>query len=232
MTNWSAVRDNFVAGLLLVTPLLITLWILRILVNFALQFIDPVVQETDLSSYVGNVEVVAQVIAVVLILLFVSSIGFLAKRRVGQRLFGSLGRIVTLIPLIRTIYATVRQLLTSFSSSESSVESLVLVEFPRRGIYAIGLITGESPQAVNDVAGAKSYNVFLPSSPNPAGGRLVMVPEDQVHEVDLSVREGLGLIMTTGATAGETDQPLPEGMTLPDDETTRQQTGGGDDTDE
>lgn len=207
MTNWRVLRDSFVAGLVLITPLLITLYILRILVNFALQFINPVVESTNLSAYTANVEIVAQVIAVLLIVLTISVVGFIAQRRTGERLFGSLGRMVTIIPLVRTIYGTVRQMMSSFSSSGSSYDSLVLVEYPRTGLYSIGLVTGNSPSVVSEKADKQVQNVFLPSSPNPANGRLVLVPEDQILDVDLSVREGLRLVMTTGV--GSDDEQYP-----------------------
>jgi len=199
MSRWESVRNSFIAGLVLITPLVITLYILQILFGFALNFIDPVVSETDLASYTANVEAVARVLAAAVIVLVVATLGFLAQRPTGQRLFGNLGRTVAVIPIVRTIYSTVRQMSTSLSSGETSYDSLVLVEFPREGVYAIGLDTSRSPEAVADVAGEPVRNIFLPSSPNPAGGRLILVPESQVYEVDMSVRQGMGLIMTTGA---------------------------------
>jgi uncharacterized membrane protein len=212
MSSWEGIRNSFIAGLVLITPLVITLYILQVLFGFALNFIDPIVAETNLADYTANVEAVARVLAAVLIVLVVSFLGFIAQRPSGQRLFGSLGRTVAIIPIFRTIYSTIRQMSTSLSSGETSYDSLVLVEFPREGFYSIGLDTSESPQAVSDVAGEPVRNIFLPSSPNPAGGRLVLVPESQVHKVDMSVRQGMGLIMTTGAGSrdGETVPPISD----------------------
>ncbi|MFC6721352.1 DUF502 domain-containing protein [Halobacteriaceae archaeon SHR40] len=209
MSSWEGVRNSFIAGLVLITPLVITLYILQVLFGFALNFIDPIVAETDLASYTANVEAVARVLAAVLIVLVVSFLGFLAQHPSGQRLFGSLGRTVAVIPIFRTIYSTIRQMSTSLSSGETSYDSLVLVEFPREDFYSIGLDTSESPQAVADVAGEPVRNIFLPSSPNPAGGRLVLVPESQVHDVDMSVRQGMGLIMTTGAGSRDVETVPP-----------------------
>jgi uncharacterized membrane protein len=214
MRLWAAVRRSFVAGIILLIPLLITLYILQVLVGFALQFIDPIVQNADLEGFTGDVELLARVIAVTLILVVVTVIGYIAQRPLGQRLFGSLGRIVSIIPIVRTIYSTVRQLSTSFSGSENSYDSLVLIEFPRKGMYAIGLVTSQSPVAVEDVAGEPVNNIFLPSSPNPASGRFVMVPESQVHEVDLSFRQGMRLLMTTGA-SGRNAPEIPESINVP-----------------
>ncbi|SDJ43504.1 Uncharacterized membrane protein [Halovenus aranensis] len=213
MSLRSGIRDSFIAGIVLVTPLVITLYVLQLLSGFAFQVIDPVVQGTSLASYTANVEVVARVIAALLIVFIITALGFLAQKKTGQRLFGSLGRSVTLIPIFRTVYTTVRQISKSFSSAETSYDSLVLVEFPRKNVYTIGLITSESPNEVSEVAGATVYNVFLPSSPNPASGRLVLVPEDEIHEVDLSVRQGMGLLMTTGA-GSERSGPVPAAVDM------------------
>lgn len=209
MSTWDGIRNSFVAGLILVAPLAITLYVLQILVGFALDFIDPVVAQTDLATYTANVELVARILAVVLIILVISLLGFLAQRRTGQQLFGSLGRTVAVIPIFRTIYSTVRQISSSFSNKDTAYDSLVLVEHPREGLYSIGLVTNESPRGVNEVAGSTVHNVFLPSSPNPASGRLVLVPEDQLHDVDMSVSQGLGLLMTTGARSSESARMPP-----------------------
>ena len=90
------------------------------------------------------------------------------------------------MPVVRTIYTAVRQISGSFTSGETPFDSLVLVEVPRMGVYAVGLMTGKSPAAVREVTDEPTRNVFL-SSPNPAAGRLVFAPETQIHEVDMSV---------------------------------------------
>lgn len=220
MSLRGGLRDSFIAGIVLVTPLVITLYVLQLLSGFAFQLIDPVVQGTSLESYTANVEIIARVIAALLIVLLITTLGFIAQRKTGQRLFGSLGRSVTLIPIFRTVYSTVRQISKSFSSAETSYDSLVLVEFPRKNVYTIGLITSESPKQVSEVAGSTVYNVFLPSSPNPASGRLVLVPEDEIHEVDLSVRQGMGLLMTTGA-GSERSGPVPAAVDMSPEEAVR-----------
>jgi Uncharacterized conserved protein len=181
------VRTSFVAGLVLIAPLVITLYLFQLLVGILLSAIDPVVQESNLGQYTA--ELIAQGIAVVSIATAILLVGALAQRKRGQQLFGRLGRLVTVVPVIRTIYATVRQISSSFTSGETAYDSLVLVEFPRRGVYAVGLVTSESPAAIVDVAEEPARSVFLPSSPNPAGGCLLFLPVSQIHEVDLSVRE-------------------------------------------
>jgi uncharacterized membrane protein len=198
-------RSSFVAGLALIAPLIVTIVALRFLLNWVTSFIDPVVQGTRLATYTANIEVVAQVLAAVLILLFVTLLGYLAQRSFGERLFGWLDRGVGLVPLVRVIYSSVRQVSNALMERSNRYESVVLVEYPREGMYVLGFVTGDAPDAAATVTGGAAYNVFLPNSPNPTGGRLVLVPEDQVHEVDISVRRGIRLLVTTGIAERESE---------------------------
>lgn len=209
-------KNSFVAGLLLVAPLVVTLFVLKVVAGWLVGILDPVVEGTRLTRYTANDALVAQVLAAVLIVASITALGFLAQRRVGRQVFGNFGRVVTFIPLVNTVYSSVRQVASSLVDRDSRYESVVLVEYPREGVYSIGLVTAESPEPVETVAGEEAYNVFLPNSPNPTGGRLLLVPAEEIHEIDMSVREGMRLIVTTGmgAEAGPSVQPPVEGATV------------------
>lgn len=209
-----AIKNSFIAGLLLITPLVVTAYVLKILVNWSLQFVNPVVQSTRLTQYTANIEAVAQLVAAVLIVGSITLLGYLAQKSVGKQLFGNIGRIVNVIPLVSTIYGSVRQVANSIVDRDTAYEGVVLVEYPRDGIYSIGLVTGESPSAVEEFAEQEVYNVFLPNSPNPTAGRLALLPADQVHELDMSVRRGMRMIVTTGMNSEEAEQ-LPGVDELP-----------------
>lgn len=201
-----ALKRSFVSGMILIAPLVLTLYVLRLLVTSSLQVIDPIVRETRLTQYTANVEVAAQLLAVVIIVGSIVLLGSLANRSVGRTVFGQVGRIVNVIPLFSTLYGSVRQVADSLVERNTAYESVVLVEYPREGVYSIGLVTGESPEVVESFAGDDVYNVFLPNSPNPTAGRLVLLPEHQVHEIDMSVRRGMRLVVTTGMAD---DEPAP-----------------------
>jgi uncharacterized membrane protein len=198
-------RSSFVAGLALIAPLIVTIVALQFLLNWLTRLIDPVVQGTQLVRYTANIEVVAQLLAAALVLLFITLLGYLAQRSLGERLFGWLDRGVGLVPLVRVVYSSVRQVSNALMERSNRYESVVLVEYPREGVYVIGFVTGDGPEEVSAVAGEETYNVFLPNSPNPTGGRLLLVPGDQVHEVDISVRRGIRLLVTTGIAEREGD---------------------------
>jgi len=213
MSVSSRIKDAFVAGLILIAPLVITLYVLTILVNWSLQFINPIVAETRLVEYTANIELVAQVIAVSLIVAAITILGLMAQWSIGKHLFGNVGRTVNFIPLVSTIYRSVRQVATSLVDRDTGYESVVLVEYPREGLYSIGLVTSEGRRAIDDVTGEQAYSVFLPNSPNPTAGRLVMVPGSQIHETEMSVREGMRLIVTTGI--GDDDESALDAYDLP-----------------
>jgi uncharacterized membrane protein len=191
-------RDSFIAGLALVAPLVVTVIVVQFLVNWLTTFIDPVVQETQLAQYTANIHVVAQVLALAIIVLTVVVLGYVAQRSFGKRVFGWVDRGVGLVPLIRTIYSSVRQVSNALMERSSRYESVVLVEYPREGVYSLGFVTGDSPAQVEETVGGDVYNVFVPKSPNPTGGNLIMAPEDQVYTLDMSVRRGVRLLVTTG----------------------------------
>jgi len=204
-----AVKRSFVAGLILVAPLVVTVYVIRILANWLLQFIDPIVEETRLTTYTANDPLAAQLLAIVAVLVAVVLLGYLAQRNVGRQVFGNVGRVVNVIPLVNTIYGSVRQVANSLVDRDAAYESVVLVEYPRDGIYSIGLVTGDSPVEIDDFDGEPVYNVYFPNSPNPTGGRLALVSESDLYETEMTVRAGMRLLVTTGVTENGKPKEIP-----------------------
>jgi uncharacterized membrane protein len=195
-----------IAGLVLVAPLVITTVALRIAFRWILGLIDPIVQATQLTRYTANIEIVAQLLTLGAILLLIMLLGFVTQRGIGGRTLGGMDRAIGLVPLVRVIYSSVQQVADSLLSSGSRFESVVLVEYPREGVYSLGFVTDESPEPVQTEIGP-AYNVYLPHSPNPTNGWLSIVPEDQVYEIDMSPRRGIHLLVTTGmGQSGDKDE--------------------------
>lgn len=192
------VKRSFVTGLLLLAPLAVTVYVLTLLAGWAVGLVDPVVEGTRLASYTADNVLAAQIVAVAVVLGVVTALGGVAQWSVGGRVFGSVGRVVNFIPLVGTIYSSVRQVAGALVDAETRYDRVVLVEYPREGIYCIGLVTANAPPDAETVAGEPAVTVYLPNSPNPTGGRLLLVPTSEVHEVDMTVRRGLRLLVTTG----------------------------------
>lgn len=205
MSIKSELQGSFLAGLLLVAPLAVTIVVLQFVVVRLGTLLNPVVEGTRLTNYTGGVQPAAQLLAALLLALTVTLLGFLAQRSIGQRLFGGFDRLVGIVPLVSTIYTGVRQVATALTNRSSQFERVVLVEYPQTDIYALGFVTAESPEAIASVVGEPAVHVFAPNSPNPTGGKLLVVPESRVHPTTLSVRRGLRLVMTTGVAETEAD---------------------------
>lgn len=194
-------KSDFLTGLLLLAPLAVTLFVLHFAFTRLFAFLRPVVDATRLAEYTANIELVALLITAVVMVGFIVGIGALADRSIGRRLFGGFDRLVGFIPLVNVIYTGVRQVGRALAEREHRYESVVLVEFPRTGMYSIGFVTGDAPPAAMVPGNEKVYNVFVPNSPNPTGGRLVLVPESQVYPTELQVGQGIRLVVTTGITS-------------------------------
>lgn len=224
----SRIKSSFVAGLILVAPFVLTLFVLNFAAGFLLQFIDPIVEGTQLAQWVNDDVLAARILAAAIIAVVLVVLGYLTQIAVASHLFGNFGRAVNVIPLFSTIYGAIRQVANSLVNSQSSFESVVLVEYPRPDVYAIGFVTGDGPTAASDDADEPVYNVYLPKSPNPTQGNLSLVPESELIETDMSVRRGMRLLVTTGMGENEAIEAAalpdfdasdePESVDITDDE--------------
>ncbi|MBC5792662.1 MAG: DUF502 domain-containing protein [Nanohaloarchaea archaeon] len=193
-------KNSFITGAIILAPLAVTIFVLKLVFTWALGIINPIVINLGLARYTANIELVAQLLTGLTIITLVTFIGLLAASTFGRRILGGGGRAINLIPLVRTIYFSVRHLANSMVE-KSRYQRVVLVEYPREGIESIGFVTGDSPEELGE-----KINIFIPQSPNPTAGHLIIAEEDNVEDVDISVKEGLKLVMTTGI---REDKELP-----------------------
>jgi uncharacterized membrane protein len=217
MSLATRLRNSFITGLFLVAPLAVTLFVLQFVFEWVTSTIRPVVRRVQpfLAStldYSGDLVFVSQVLSALLIAVAITFAGYLASKSLGQRLFGGFERGIRLIPLVRTIYFGVRQVSESLTESTESYDRVVLVEYPRERHWMLGFVTSESPKRVNQATDEDLLTVFIPHSPNPTVGKLMMVPEDELWELDMSVRRGFRIIVTTGLSAEDMEDDLPHGV--------------------
>jgi uncharacterized membrane protein len=202
-------RGSFLTGIVLIAPLAVTVFVFDFALRRLSPALDPVVQGTRLTAYVGG-GAAAYLLAAALVAVAVTAFGFVASWSLGRRLFGGFERGVRFLPIVRTVYFGVRQVGESLDRRGDGYDSVALVEYPREGVYAVGFVTGEAPSAVAP-GDEPAYSVFLPNSPNPTGGRLVVLPESEVIETEMSVRRAVRLLVTTGLGADDVED-LPEGV--------------------
>lgn len=184
-------RNMFFAGLIVLAPVWLTFYILAWFFNFADGFLRGYV--TAVIGY--QIPGLGLILTVGIILL----IGFLASNLLGRRLIAFAELLILKTPLARNIYQTVKQIVDAFMPQRNTPFSkVVLVEYPRRGIYAIGFLTGTTMGEVQEKTREEVMNVFLPTTPNPTSGFLLLIPKDDVVVLDMTVEDGLKLVISGG----------------------------------
>lgn len=191
-------KKSFIAGIALLAPLLVTVVALQFVLGWLRGLLGPLIDETRYVAYIGDVELAAELLAIAIVVVAIAIIGYLAQRRLGSWVFGTLDRAIGVIPMVSVIYSSVRQVSNALMRQRTRYESVALVEYPRQGLYALGFVTAESPATVVSTLGEDAVNVYLPNSPNPTNGQLMMIPESQIRELDMSVSRGIRLLVTTG----------------------------------
>ena len=133
-------------------------------------------------------------------LLLITIIGWLSLSFLGKKLFDLFESILNKIPILRTIYSAVGQLTETFTKSKSDKKNVVLVEYPRKGVWAVGFATKENKGMIKEKVGQELVNVFVPTTPNPTSGFLLMFPKSEIIYLDLSFEEASKFIVSAGST--------------------------------
>ena len=189
----STLRNNFIAGVVVLIPIGITLYLTVFIINISSKLIPKEINPNHYLPY--NIPGLEILIAVLLITI----IGWISLSFIGKRLFNLFENILNRIPIIRTIYSAVEQLIETFTSSKSDKKTVVLVEYPRKGVYAVGFATKENTGEIRKKAGKELLNVFVPTTPNPTSGFLLMFPKDEVIFLDLTFEEASKFIVSAGS---------------------------------
>ncbi len=210
-------RASFLTGLLIVLPGVITLAVVKwffgtvasftdTLLFFLPYFLDPklIYENGDSGAMFWHWSLLAFLVAVG----SVTAIGVLARYYIGKRLIAWADNLMLRVPVLNKIYGTIKQVDGAFTSGKkSSFKTVVLVEYPREGIYSVGFITSEQAEEVEQKTGKKCVCIFIPTTPIPTGGFLIIVPEDQVIKLDISVADGFKYIISIGAISQEQIHP-------------------------
>jgi uncharacterized membrane protein len=142
-------------------------------------------------------------VALLLAVALISVVGVLARYYIGKKIIEWTDRVLMRVPFLNKIYGAIKQVNDAFSGNKHSFKTVVLVEFPREGIYSIGFITSEQHDEVQQKTREKVVCVFVPTTPNPTSGFLILVPEEKVTKLEMSVPEGIKYIVSLGSLAPE-----------------------------
>jgi len=185
-------RNYFFTGLLVIVPLVVTAFILWRLFIHVDGYLGPL-----LVRYTGRSIPGLGFIATIFVILF---IGLFASNLIGRRLIGIGEYILHKIPFVNKIYMGVKQISSVlFREEKRFFQQVVAVEYPRKGVWALAFLTSYLPTPVRSDAGRKVAAVFLPTTPNPTSGFLLLLPVEDVHEVDMNVEEGIKFVISGGA---------------------------------
>jgi uncharacterized membrane protein len=198
-------RANFLTGLAVVLPAVISIAIFRWLFGTVSNVTDTLLffvprGWTHAADGQGSLWWYWSLLALVLGLVLVTVTGRFARNYIGRKAIRIVDQLMFRVPLLNKIYGTVKQVNEAFSTGKkSSFKQVVLVEYPRRGLYSIGFITSDEHPEASAKLGRKVLGVFVPTTPNPTGGFLLVVPETDVILLDMSVADGIKYIISLGA---------------------------------
>ncbi len=192
--TWKNLRNSFFAGLLVVVPVAASVLILIGVFTWVTDFMLPgrLRQQMFTPLY--------RVIALVVFVTFTTAVGWITRLVVGKRMVSATEAIIGRVPLLNKTYGFMKEISqTLLSGRKTMFQRVVLVEFPRPGIYSIGFVTSETAGEAQAKTKETVINVFVPTTPNPTSGFLVLVPRGQLIELGMSVAEGMKLVISGGA---------------------------------
>jgi len=189
-------RRYLIAGLLLWLPLGVTVLVVKLLVDFMDKTLLLIPERFQPDVVLGfHIPGLGLVLSVAIVLFT----GMIVANFFGRRLLSFWEAILAKIPLVRTIYHSVKQVVeTLLSSNGKSFRKVMLIEYPRKGIWTLAFQTGQTTEEIQNKTGHKLINVFVPTTPNPTSGFFVMLPVEDVTELDLTVDAGLKMIVSMG----------------------------------
>lgn len=206
-------RSYFFAGVLTVAPIGLTLWLFWVLLKFVDSRITPLIpQDYNPNTYLHAI-VPFEVPGVGLIVLIVALIivGAMTRVLLGRTLVRLSESLVSRMPVVRSVYGATKQIVESVLKSQSDAfRQVVLFEYPRRGSWAIGFVTGQTKGEVQNLTDDEVVNVFLPTTPNPTSGYLLFLPRREITPLSMSVEEGIKMIISGGIVTPPDRRPAEE----------------------
>ncbi|MEM9060602.1 MAG: DUF502 domain-containing protein [Pseudomonadota bacterium] len=190
----TALRNNFLTGLIVVAPIVITIYLTWTIITFVDAQVVPLVPEPL------RVDIGLPGFGVLIFLVFTTAVGYFAKNLFGRQLIRIGESWVDRMPIVRSIYNALKQIVeTIFNQSNASFQNACLVEYPRRGIWAIAFVSTETKGEIAQKVGEGGMvSVFLPTTPNPTSGFLLFVPAEDVVILDMNVEEAAKLVISAG----------------------------------
>lgn len=188
-------RNYFISGLLFWIPLGLSI----VVIKFFLELVDGLIPAQYLPENLLELEMPIPGSGLVLVLVIILITGALVSNYLGRKLLKTWEKLLNKIPGFRGLYNALKQLSdTIFSTNSNSFKKALLIEYPRKGLWTIAFQTGDYHGEVEEKIGQEIINIYVPTTPNPTSGFFIMLPKDDVIELDMSVDEAFKLIISTG----------------------------------
>ena len=185
-------RNYFIAGIIVLVPLGFTLYLTIFLISISSKLIP---EEINPNSYLPFL---IPGLEIALSIIFITLIGFISLSYIGKRILKLINDLLKKIPFLRTIYSAIAQMTESFTNKKGKKKSVVLVQYPRKGSWAVGFATKDNKGEISKKVNDKLVNVFIPTTPNPTSGFLLMFPKKEVIYLDMSFEEASKFIVSAG----------------------------------
>jgi uncharacterized membrane protein len=201
-SRYVTLRNAFFSGVILVAPLCLTVWVFAWIVSFVGGAFRPLFFVFVPNSLRDrpSLDAVWSILATMIVVVLVTALGYVSRYVFGKFFFSIGDRFMQSIPGVSAVYNTVRQIVNTFSSqSRHMFNKVVLVEFPRKGCWTIGFLTNTVQGEAQAKASPEVWTVFVPTTPNPTSGFLLMLPRSEIIELDMAVGDGMKMIISGGA---------------------------------
>ena len=197
--RFAGLRASFLTGLVVIAPVGLTIWLIWSVIGWIDGFVLPLVPDTiQPEQYIG---INLRGVGVIIFFFFTIFVGWVAKGLIGRSMIKFAESLVDRMPVVRSIYSGIKQISeTVFAQSERSFEKACLIQYPRKGIWAIGFISTTAKGEVSDRAetGGRLLSIFVPTTPNPTSGFLLFFPEEDVIELEMTVEDAAKLVISAG----------------------------------
>ena len=185
-------RNNFIAGVVVLIPIGIIIYLTLFIANISSNILPKELNPNHYLPYeIPGIEIIISII-------LITFIGWLSLSFIGKKLLEIFNNILKKIPILRTIYSAITQMTETFAKGEGNKKNVVLVEYPRKGSWAVGFATRDNVGEISDKLKQNLVNVFVPTTPNPTSGFLLMFPKDEVIYLDISFEEASRFIVSAG----------------------------------
>ena len=189
---FTRIRNNFIAGIVVLIPIGITLYLTLFIIRISENLIP---KELNPNNYLPfNIPGIEIIIALLLITL----IGRISLSFIGKKFFDYFNKLLKKIPILRTIYSAIGQMTESFTKTDNNQKSVVLLEYPRKGVWAVGFATRENEGIIKKKINEELINVFVPTTPNPTSGFLLMLPKKDLIFLNVSFEQASKFIVSAG----------------------------------